>query len=176
MTNQLPALQVEALPEEFFIDIAVGVNSFTEICDNYEITEPQSVALENDPVFQRRLRMAQEIVETDGTAFKARCRAAVTNSVHNVVHMMQDVDVPASTQLDAFKTLVKYGGLEPVKSDDGVGTGPQLVLNIVAPDGTNHNFGAAQQTVEADFTEVADDASPILDILPPEASNLFGAE
>ena len=90
--------------------------------------------------------------------------------------MMQDMDVPASTQLDAFKTLVKYGGLEPAKSDDTAGTGPQLVLNIVAPDGTTHNFGNTQNTsaIEAEFTDVKPEVQ--LDILPPEASNLFGAE
>jgi hypothetical protein len=178
MTN-LPAIRIEDLPEEFFIDLAVGTNSYVEICDNYGIDESTSVVLESDPLFQRRLRIAQQVVEDDGTAFRSRCRVAVANSVHHVVHMMQDTDVPASTQLDAFKTLVKYGGLEPQKEDNSGVSGPQLVLNIVAPDGTTTDFVAkmpqktSQNTIEdADFEEID---TPELSILPPQASTLFGA-
>ncbi|MBT7538615.1 MAG: hypothetical protein HN683_04705 [Gammaproteobacteria bacterium] len=175
-TTQLPALSIESLPEEFFIDLAVGVNSYVDICDNYDIDEATAQALETDPLFTRRMRIAQQVVDDDGTAFRSRCRSAVTNSVHNVVHMMADADVPASTQLDAFKTLVKYGGLEPPKTDETGAAGPQLVLNIVAPDGAVHNFGVATPPVttvdvqDAEFEEVEP-----LSILPPAASNLFEA-
>lgn len=175
-TTQLPAVHIEALSEEFFIDVAVGVNSFADICDNYEIDPVSAKTLELDPVFQRRLRIAQQVVEDDGTAFRSRCRVAVTDSVHHVMHMLKDTDVPASTQLDAFKTLVKYGGLEPTREDSNMSTGPQLVLNIVAPDGTAHNIGAQVATppraIDGEFTE----SEPVeLSILPPAASNLFEA-
>lgn len=177
--QQLPTVRIEDLPEEFFIDLAVGTNSFLEICDNYDIDEPTANYLESQPLFQRRLRIAQQVVEDDGTAFRSRCRVAVANSVHHVVHMMQDTDVPASTQLDAFKTLVKYGGLEPQKEESAAANGPSLVLNIVAPDGTATDFvaqvsqkGADEDVFDAEYEEVD---TPEFAILPPAASQLFGA-
>lgn len=178
MTN-LPSVRIEDLPEEFFIDLAVGTHSYVEICDNYGINESTALQLENDPLFIRRLRIAQQVVEDDGTAFRSRCRVAVANSVHHVVHMLNDADVPASTQLDAFKTLVKYGGLEPQKEENAAGMGPSLTLNIVAPDGTTTDFVAQipqkmshNHAIDAEFEEIE---APELSILPPQASSLFGA-
>lgn len=193
----LPALRVEELPEEFFIDLAVGTNSFVEICDNYGIDAATADTLEADPVFTRRLRIATQVVEDDGRAFRSRCRVAVTNSVHHIVHMMQDSDVPASTQLDAFKTLVKYGDLEPATKGEGVG-GPSLVLQIVGPGGEMQDvLGGAVVAKEppdssaliedASFEEVTDgtdrndthdanDAVAVLNIVAPAAAAAFGVE
>ena len=178
----LPAIRIEDLPDEFFIDLAVGTNPFLEICDNYGIDSQVAETLDKNPLFSRRLRIAQQVVEDDGTAFRARCRTIVTNNVHHIAHMMNDMDVPASTQLDAFKTLVKYGGLEPQKDENAIAQGPQLVLNIVAPDGSTMSFGAQNSQnmshndpIEADFEEITLDEAPELTILPPSASSLFGA-
>lgn len=190
--STLPSVRIADLPEEFFIDLAIGTNTFVEICDNYNIDEQTAATLDSDALFQRRFRIAKQVVEDDGTAFRSRCRAAVTNSVHHVMNMMRDADVSASTQLDAFKTLVKYGGLEPQREDSGAVSGPQLVLNIVAPDGTTTDFVAhngtttdfvaqipqkmRQNTIEdADFEEIKASEAPELSILPPQASALFGA-
>lgn len=193
----LPALSITQLPEEFFIDLAVGVNPFVDICDNYNIDQQTALTLENDPVFQRRLRIAKQVVEDDGTAFRSRCRVAVSNSVHHVVHMLNDSDVPASTQLEAFKTLVKYGDLEPATKDSTANM-PSLVLNIVAPDGSTHDVIESVATVsknspqppttthttsreqkerrvDPDQTEYAT-TKPTLNIVPPAAASLFGAD
>ena len=181
MTAGLPSIQIESLPEAFFIDLAVGVHSYIEICDNYDIDEQTALAIENDPVFIRRLRLANQVVEDDGTAFKARCRVAVTNNVDSVMNMMRDPDISASVQLDAFKTLVKYGGLEPAKDLDGASAGPALTLNIVAPDGSTFSPMVAtaqpvQDIVDAEYTSVD---SPVLEIEAPAgkfASKVFGAQ
>ena len=95
---------VQTIPEEFFVELAVGVATFDEVCDNYGIDKPTANLLEKDPVFTRRLRQARQVVEDDGSAFKARCKTAVANSVHSVIHMISDPDCPATVQLDAFKS------------------------------------------------------------------------
>lgn len=178
----LPALKINELPEEFFIDVAVGVDPFEDICDNYELSPEAAAQLEADPAFQRRLRIAKQVVEDDGRAFRSRCRVAVTNAVHHVVHMLRDTDVPASVQLDAFKTLVKFGDLEPAAKKDQSGGGPALTLNIVAPDGTSHNFTAQvePEPIEAEYSETPrEDCSrdvPELSIVPPAGASLFDAQ
>jgi len=164
-------MTVDSLPEEFFIDLAVGVNSFLEICDNHGIDELTANTLQQDPKFQRRLRIATQAVEDDGSAFRARCRTAVAANIDTVMHMMKDPDVSASIQLDAFKTLVRYGGLEPAKAEATVSAGPGLTLNIIAPDGSqavlnpmspsrsmsSSSTSTSTGILEGDFIEAPDD-------------------
>ena len=123
------------LPEAFYIDVAVGVQSYEEICRMYEVPDHVAAQLEHHSEFQRRLSLATQAVEDDGRAFRARCRTIVNNSVAHMSNLMRDPDTPASTQLEAFKTLAKYGELEPDKAV-AADTGPQLTLNIIAPDGS----------------------------------------
>jgi hypothetical protein len=180
MTSCLPAIRIESIPEEFFIDLAVGVGTYLDICDNYNIDETAASQLENDPLFQRRLRIAQQSVEDDGSAFRARCRVAVSESVDAVLHMIKDPDVPSSTQLDAFKTLARFGGLEPAKVEAGNAGGPALVLNIVAPDGSNATLSTVNSPEESSVGSIIEgSASPVLDIEEPKApkqvSTMFGA-
>lgn len=183
----LPSISIDSLPEEFFIDLAVGVNSFLDICDNYNIDQTTAEALKQDPKFERRFRIANQAVEDDGSAFRARCRTVVANNIDTVVNMMKDPDVAASVQLDAFKTLVKYGGLEPVNTQQTVSSGPGLVLNIIAPDGSQAVLGTPQPTqhhqpqrsvtknvtIDGDFIESPDEAKPIS--AGAFASRVFGA-
>lgn len=164
--SNLPSISIDTLPEEFFIDVAVGVHTYVEICDTYNIDETTAETIKNDPMFIRRLRVAEKAVEDDGSAFRARCRTAVSEGIRTVVHMMKDPEVAASVQLDAFKTLVKYGGLEPSKVEDANAGAPSLVLNIVAPDGSQ--FSSALST-PIDVTPTSTITStPSLDIVEPE--------
>lgn len=180
MTSCLPAVRVESIPEEFFIDLAVGVGTYIDICDNYNIDQTTAESLEADPLFQRRLRIAQQTVEDDGSAFRARCRIAVAESVDSVMHMIKDPDVASSTQLDAFKTLARFGGLEPAKVEGAAGAGPALVLNIVAPDGSNATLTTVNSAQESQIGSIIEGSStPVLDIEEPKApkpvSTMFGA-
>ena len=129
-------IPVEKLPEQFFVDLAVGAREFLDICDNYGISKDEAEQLEHHPVFQRRFRIAEQAVVDDGTAFRARCRLVVSNSIPHIMGLMTDPEVSPSVQLDAFKTLAKYGELEPApKTSQSGPTGPQLVLNILPPGG-----------------------------------------
>lgn len=130
-------MHVEDIPERFFIDIAVGVYPFEDICKMYELDPDLAEDLEDDPVFVKRLKLAQQVVEDDGRAFRSRCRSVVQNSITSMEHLMHDPDTPPSTRLEAFKTLAKFGELEPRRSDENGPTGPQLSLTIIAPDGRN---------------------------------------
>lgn len=134
------------LPEQFYLDLAVGLLSFEEICDNYELPEEDLDDMVESPIYQRRLRLAIQAVEDDGRAFKARCRTLVTDNLHRVTQIMADPEAPASTRLEAFKTLVKFGELEPVKQEQAQASGPSLSLTIVAPGGerTEHSLIEAQ--------------------------------
>jgi hypothetical protein len=123
-------------PEQFYIDLAVGVAPFADICAMYRLDPAAVGALENDPDFRRLFLSAQQAVDDDGSAFRARCNTLVSQNVAAMGRMIVDPDVPPSTRLEVFRTLAKYANLEPVKEAAAGPPGPSLVFNIYAPDGT----------------------------------------
>jgi hypothetical protein len=123
------------LPDNFYLATAVGVRPFDEILTMFEIAPEDGEALQEHPVFQQRLLLARDAVETDGTAFFARCRILAGQTMPAMLNLINDSGTPASVQLDAWKTLVKYGRLEPMPPTQQATVGPQLTLTIVAPGG-----------------------------------------
>lgn len=123
------------LPDNFYLATAVGVRPFDEILTMFEIAPEDGEALQEHPIFQQRLLLARDAVETDGTAFFARCRILAGQTMPAMLNLINDSGTPASVQLDAWKTLVKYGRLEPLPPTQQATVGPQLTLTIVAPGG-----------------------------------------
>lgn len=124
------------LPDNFYLAAAVGIQSFEDILRMYDIPEEDAGELTAHPVFQQRLLLARDAVETDGTAFFARCRLLAGQTMPSMIDLIQDPATPATVQLEAWKTLVKYGRLEPQPKEQTAGpTGPQLTLTIIAPNG-----------------------------------------
>lgn len=162
-------IPVSSIPDAFFVDVAVGVKEFPEICQIYNIDEQTAELLEDDPEFKRRLLVAEQAVTDDGRAFKARCRTAVNTTIGVVMNMMGDPDIPASVQLDAFKTLAKFGELEPApKQANALASGPTLTLNIIAPTGETH------RVIDIQTTQPDDNDPPWLHTHPLE-SQMFNA-
>ena len=122
------------LPDTFFIVMAIGVKPMQEVMTLYELTPSDIANLETDPVFHQRLALARDAVETDGSAFFARCRLLAGETLGNVINLIRDPGTPAATQLEAWKTLVKYGRLEPTPAATGA-AGPSLTFTIITPQG-----------------------------------------
>ena len=134
--SNFPTISPSTLPDQFYIDLAVGVYPFEEICDMYGVDPTQGASVESTPEFQQRFLLAKQAVEDDGRAFRARCRTVVHNAIPHMERLMHDPETPASTQLETFKAMAKYGKLEPERVQDTQNSGgPQLVLNIIGPDG-----------------------------------------
>ena len=153
-------MDIEKIPERFYIDLAVGVQSFADVCTLHNLDPDVVEACEDDPIFKQRVGLAEQAVNDDGRAFKARCRSIVNRSVTRMETLMLDPEIPASTRLDAFKTLAKYGELEPDKQDkQQAQTGPQLVFNIYGPDGTP----MIEQTVQGIVVSDQSDKSELSD-------------
>lgn len=156
MSELTPSISVDRLPEQFFIDLAVGVHTFEDICAIYSV-DPEAVEdVESDDLFVQRFNLAKQAVEDSGEAFRARCRTIVHRALPLMETLMGDPDAPATARLDAFKSLVKYGELEPAKQETTDRAGPQFVLNIIAPDGTT----AFEQQVVATQTSASEPLQP----------------
>lgn len=126
------------LPDNFYLSLAVGVQPFEDILRMHEIPQEDASELEAHPIFKQRLLLAQELVEDTGQAFRARCRSIANDALPHIRALLRDTATPPSVQLEAFKTIAKYGKLEPEPpaANQNTGpTGPQLTLTIIAPNG-----------------------------------------
>lgn len=123
------------LPDEFYLALAVGVRPYQDVLTMFDINEEAAANLNDHPVFQQRLLLARNAVESDGTAFFARCRLLAGDTMPKIVRIIQDEETPPSVKLEAWKSLVKYGRLEPQPQQGP--PAPVLTLNFVGPDGSN---------------------------------------
>jgi len=164
--NTLPT----SLPERFFIDLAIGASPLEDIARLYKLTPEDIEPHWDDPTFQHRLALAEQAVEDDGRAFRARCRTVVHESIPRIQQIIHDPDAPAATQLSAFQTLVRYSGMEPEKQAQAH-HGPSLSLTIIGP-------GGESQRIEAHMgpAVIEQEPDPDLDYIPlasQEESQLF---
>ena len=178
MGAPLTTLSVQDFPDEFFIDVAVGVSPFAVIAESYGFSSTEAEALASDPDFKRRLNLATKVVEDDGSAFKARCRKIVSDRLAGISSLMGDPDTPATVQLDAFKTLVKFGELEPVRGQAEGGSAPVLSLVFVAPDG--HRMSVLpgvgdERIIDATTSPVVIDDSKPDPVKSPALGRMFAA-
>jgi hypothetical protein len=166
-------MDVESIPENFYIDIAVGVLPFADVCALHKLDPAEVEQLEGDPTFKQRMGIAQQSVDDDGRAFRARCRSIVNRSIARMESLMGDPSTPASTRLDAFKTLARFGELEPEKKEVAEGSkGPQLVFNIYGPDGQPLIEQPVQGRVVSD--QDTEDANPVLTLPPAPLAAVSG--
>ena len=142
----VPSLVVDDSPDRFFVEVAVGVQSFDDLCEIYGLSPELVEDLEDDPLFIKRLKTAQQVVEDDGSAFQARCRTVANDTIPVVEEILRDPETPPGARLDAFKTMARLGRLEPHPSEKNQApTGPVLSLTIIAPDGSKLDmFGGMQ--------------------------------
>lgn len=128
------ALAVRDLPDKLYVDLGIGATSLEDICASYGLTTEQIDVYKNDPDFIRRVAIATKTVEDDGSAFQSRCRTVVYRLIPVMEQLVKNPDEPAGARVDAFKSLVKFGSLEPKSVDTTVG--PSVSLTIIAPGGT----------------------------------------
>lgn len=133
---------IQNLPARFFIDLAIGAQSTDDICKLYNLKREDLEPHWEDPQFIHRLAVAQQAVEDDGRAFRARCKTVVHDSIPRMQQIIHDPDTPAATQLSAFQALVRYSGMEPEKQTaNNIAQGPSLSLTIIAPGGEQQRIG-----------------------------------
>lgn len=157
------------LPDRFYIDLAIGTQSFAEICRLYQLNPDEVEEHTEDPLFIQRLAQAEQAVADDGRAFRARCKRVVHDSIPRMQALINRPDVPAATQLSAFQTLVRYSGMEPEKQAKPTHSGPALTFTIIGP-GQQRMETRIEGTVVDNEDDEDDDFIPLAS---PEESRMF---
>lgn len=163
MATATALTRIPEFPDRLYVDLAIGTLSFDDTCWANGLDPANVQPWESDPDFQHKLLVARQAVDDDGRAFRARCRTIVQDNIMVMDGIIKDDDITASHRIDAFKTLAKFGELEP-KEVAGLHAGPALSLTIIAPGGDTVSVlpGVAspvtpvKPAIEGEATEISD--------------------
>lgn len=109
--NQLtPILDV---PPELILELAVGVDTFDNICRKFEYNTSQIEQLRNDAGLKARVTKTEAELQKDGFTHKYRAAYGADTILRILITRGMDPSTPLSVALDIYKELVKTGDLVP---------------------------------------------------------------
>jgi hypothetical protein len=137
-TERLPARSYGGLVPSWDarlpFELALGVYSLDEILDRHGLTHHQLDLLYDHPVFHKQALDARKEVAEHGLTFRAKSRLQAEEYLRVLDTLVMDPEVSASVRLDAIKSVVKWGDLEPDKkaagSDDAGANQVAIQINI----------------------------------------------
>ncbi len=114
------------------MDLAIQVDDELTILERYNLSKGQLRQLLETPAFKRELAVAVRDVRNDGVTFKAKARVQAETYLEVLDGLVYDTETPAGVRLDAIKSAVKWGGLEPKdeKNEGGLGQSVNIQINF----------------------------------------------
>jgi hypothetical protein len=106
------------------------VDALPEILARYEMADPDFYRLSELPLFRRELALAIREVRAEGVSFAAKAKVQAEEYLVVLDGMVHDRETPASTRLEAIKSAVKWGRLEPKEDKVDTTNATQVVVNI----------------------------------------------
>lgn len=125
--------EIGAYPPTLPVEIALRVAPLRDICAAYNISHEEWLELKNDPVFQRDLTAAVEMVKKDGMSFKLKAQLQADELLKTswkMIHAPAD-EVPASVRADLLKFTVRAAGYaEPAEKVNANQNNLQININL----------------------------------------------
>lgn len=141
MIDTLPDTpSVVDLPPTFIFDAAVGAFDLEQLCVKHDIPVEYADKLRESSSFQRALREQMDELDKTGVSFKVRSGLVADEALHILRGRIKMAETPTPVVLDAFKTLAKFAGREPVANAVQQGSG--FSINIVFGDNTPKQVNA----------------------------------
>lgn len=109
-TQLTPILDV---PPELVLELAVGVDTFDNICRKHGYDTSQIEHLRNDNSLKTRVAKAETELQKDGFTHKLRAGYGADQILRILIARGMDPSTPLSVALDIYKELVKTGDLVP---------------------------------------------------------------
>lgn len=125
--------EIGAYPPTFPVEIALRTAPLPDICAAYDISHEQWLELKADPVFQRDLTAAVELVKKDGMSFKLKAQLQADELLKTSWRMIhsKNEEVPASVRADLLKFTVRAAGYaEPAEKTNANQNNLQININL----------------------------------------------
>lgn len=133
--NDLPAVSTKHPTNQWdprlVLDLAIGVDGLQEILTRYGLSTDEFDVLSRTPVFRRELALAIKDAHENGLPFAHKARVQAESYLEVLDQLVYSEAVPASTRLEAIRSTVKWGRLEPdTKGDNAQTNAQQININI----------------------------------------------
>ncbi len=125
--------QIGTYPPTLPIEIALRVAPLKDICEAYDISQEQWKELRHDPVFQRDLAAAVELVRKDGMSVKLKAGLQAEEMLKTSWAMVNDTtgQIPPSVRADLLKFTFRVAGLvEPPQANAAAVPALNIQINL----------------------------------------------
>lgn len=126
----LPQKNINRWPPQLVLDLALGLDGTEAILNRYNLTPGQLDRLYEIQSFRTQVAAAGRELRENGMTFKRKAAAQAESYLETIDGMMLDPDTPAGVRLEVFKTVAKYGELEPKESKQDQGNQNNIQVNI----------------------------------------------
>jgi hypothetical protein len=110
-------------------DIALGEDQQI-LCDRYNLQLEDLEGLYYIAAFRREIANHQKIIREEGVTFRQKAKVQAEMYLDVLDDIVNNVDVSAATRLDAIKSIVKWGDLEPKVDKAAQSSMPQFNIQI----------------------------------------------
>lgn len=130
--TSLLAISPNKWDPRLLLDLVIAVDTLEVILDRYGLSREEYNALTTNIVFRRELANTMRDIRENGASFRAKARIQAESYLPVVDDMVWDRDLAASTRLDAVKSIVRWGDLEPKEKKEQVQqAAPQINVQIL---------------------------------------------
>jgi len=112
------------------MDLAIGIDDLDEILVRYDLSHTEFNILTETSSFRRELALAMKDVRDKGVTFSSKAKVQAESYLEVLDNLVYDLGTPAGVRLDAIKSAVKWGGLEPKDDKNSAEGVPQVNVQI----------------------------------------------
>lgn len=126
----LPPPPPNRWPPQLVFDLALGLDGYEAIEARYSLTREQLDRLYALPLFRQEVALLKRELANNNSIFKHKAKIQAESYLTEMDALMQEPSTPASTKLEIFKTMAKYGDLEPKEAKSEKDAAAQVVIRI----------------------------------------------
>ena len=130
--DSLPASRqpITPWPAKLPMELALGGEPTLMTLERYGVTEDEYARWSLMPAFRRALSEAMKEMRENGVTFKRLCVSIAEDFLGELDSALHDDKIGFAQKLDAFKTITKLGGLEPVVQKEAPSMANAVQINI----------------------------------------------
>ncbi len=112
------------------LDLAIGIDGLEDILLRYDLSEDEFNILSGTQSFRRELALTIRDVRENGVPFAQKAKVQAESYLMVLDELIHSPTTPANVRLEAIRSTVKWGKLEPKEAKDDGMNATQINVNI----------------------------------------------
>lgn len=112
------------------IELALRMGTTQQVCQAYNISKDEFVALTKHPLFIKAYQEAVEALKTEGVSFKMKARLQAEDYLATSYAMVKNPNTSDAVRADLIKTTARWAGHDAKDATGVAGTGFNIQINL----------------------------------------------